>query len=62
MYVCLCNGITDRQVRLLTAEGDRTVSEIYRTLGGQPRCGRCVPTMRGLIRESAASGGEAAGS
>ena len=62
MYVCLCNGITDKQVRLLVGEADRTVAEVYRALGGQPRCGRCVPTMRGLVRENAASSGECAGS
>ena len=51
MYVCLCNAITDRDVRVHAAEKDCTVSTLYRSLGIRPRCGRCVPYVRQLLRQ-----------
>jgi bacterioferritin-associated ferredoxin len=50
MYVCLCHGFTDRQVRSVAARPESNVAEIYRALGGPPRCGKCVPTVRDLVR------------
>lgn len=51
MYVCLCNRITDRDVRLCAEAECPTVSSVYRSLGGKPRCGKCVPYLRQMIRE-----------
>ncbi len=51
MYVCLCNAITDRQVCAQAALDDCTVSMIYRSLGTKPRCGKCVPTVRQMLRQ-----------
>lgn len=48
MYVCLCNGFTDRQVRTV-AEKKSTVSTIYRRLGCRPQCGKCVPFVREML-------------
>ncbi len=51
MYVCVCNAITDRDVRA-TAQCDcTTVSAIYRALGTKPKCGKCVPLVRQLMRQ-----------
>lgn len=51
MYVCLCNGYTDRQVRD-TARTCGTVSEIFRCLGAMPRCGKCVGMVARLYRDA----------
>lgn len=48
MYVCLCHGFTDTQVKRAVAEGRRSVSDIYAALGGKPRCGRCVDEVRAI--------------
>jgi bacterioferritin-associated ferredoxin len=53
MYVCLCNGITDRDFRAQTNGEDRTVSMVYHALGKPPRCGKCVAFVRHLLRQSA---------
>ena len=53
MYVCLCNGYTDRQIRR-TAAGCDTVADVYRALGAPPRCGKCVPMVADLCRDAAA--------
>lgn len=57
MYVCLCHGFTDKQVKGAIAQGSRSMAEIYACLGGKPRCGRCV----GEVREIIAGAGSAEG-
>jgi bacterioferritin-associated ferredoxin len=52
MYVCLCHGYTDRQVRSATRP-DGNVADVYRVLGSPPRCGKCVPMVRDLVRAGA---------
>jgi bacterioferritin-associated ferredoxin len=54
MYVCLCNGFTDRQVLSVADEGCCSTAGVYRALGAQPRCGKCVPTVLGILRRSGA--------
>ncbi len=49
MYVCLCHGFTDTQVKRAVAEGRRSVSGVYAALGGRPRCGKCVGEVRALV-------------
>ncbi|MGE5270257.1 MAG: bacterioferritin-associated ferredoxin [Thiohalocapsa sp.] len=57
MYVCLCNALTDRDLRPHTATGAASVSMVYRACGCQPQCGKCVPFVRQMLREA----GDAAG-
>ena len=51
MYVCLCNALTDRDLRLQIASGTSSVSMVYRACGCQPQCGKCVPFVRKMLRE-----------
>jgi bacterioferritin-associated ferredoxin len=48
MYVCVCNGLTSRQVDAVAATCSST-GGVYRSLGVQPRCGKCIPTIRGMV-------------
>jgi bacterioferritin-associated ferredoxin len=62
MYVCVCNALTDRDVRVQAGAG--SVAMVYRGCGCQPQCGKCVPLVRQMLREEAAGptvgvGGEA---
>jgi bacterioferritin-associated ferredoxin len=41
MYVCLCNAITDREIRGAVALGARSVADLKSTLGVATCCGRC---------------------
>ena len=50
MYVCLCNGFTDRQVRGACASGSMRVAEVYPALGVRPICGKCAATVRDVLR------------
>jgi bacterioferritin-associated ferredoxin len=53
MYVCLCNALTDRDVRAQTAGGDCSVAMVYQACGCRPQCGRCAPLIRQMLREGA---------
>ncbi|MGH7073950.1 MAG: (2Fe-2S)-binding protein [Stellaceae bacterium] len=62
MYVCVCNGLTTREIRAVAASCPST-GGVYRALGVQPRCGKCIPAIRGMVaaakeatREELASG------
>ena len=51
MYVCLCNAITDRDFRAHAADENCTVATVYRSLGTKPKCGKCVPYVKQLLRQ-----------
>jgi bacterioferritin-associated ferredoxin len=51
MYVCVCNAITDGDVRAQAQSECSTVSAIYRSLGKKPKCGKCVPLVCQLLRQ-----------
>ncbi len=55
MYICLCNALTDRDLRPHTMGGGCSVSMVYNACGCRPQCGKCVPLVRQMLRE----GGEA---
>ena len=50
MYVCVCHGLTDRDVRCSATECNGTIGDLYRALGVRPTCGKCVPFVREAIR------------
>lgn len=54
MYVCLCNALTDRDIRRAADQGHRTVECAYRSLDAEVNCGRCVPLARKLIAQQRA--------
>lgn len=53
MYVCLCNAITDRDLRQHLTTGIDSVSMLYRACGRKPQCGKCVPLVLQMLREGA---------
>ena len=53
MYVCICRGVTDRQIRRAVDEGARTLHEVQKKLPLADCCGRCGPVARELICDRA---------
>lgn len=51
MYVCICNGHRDDEIRAAAATGLRCARAIYAHLGKPPRCGRCLALATKLIEE-----------
>ena len=51
MYVCLCNALTDRQVKQAAAEiGTTKPSSVYAACGCRAQCGQCVRALVALLR------------
>lgn len=55
MYVCLCNGITEREVRRAAEEGCRDVHELTMRSGCGSSCGSCLPLAAEILAEMHAS-------
>jgi bacterioferritin-associated ferredoxin len=51
MYVCLCKGVTDSQIRSAVREGARTVRGLRKQLGCTGQCGKCKQQVRELRDE-----------
>ena len=51
MYVCLCNALTDRQVKQAAATAGTTKpSTVYAACGCRAQCGQCVKALLALLR------------
>ncbi len=52
MFVCLCNGYRDAELREVARQGVTDASEAYLTLGNGPCCGRCLDCAQDIIDEA----------
>lgn len=52
MYVCLCHGVTDREIREAADSGVNSMRQLSKELGVGTQCGRCACTARQILRES----------
>lgn len=49
VYVCICNGVTDRQIHEAAAAGVRTVAELTMRTGCGASCGSCLDLAGSLL-------------
>ncbi len=52
MYVCVCKGITDTQIRAAVEDGANSLRDVRNTLGVASQCGKCGILTREILRES----------
>ena len=52
MYVCVCNGVTDHQIREAAANGCRSVAELTMRTGCGAACGTCLDMASDLLNEA----------
>ena len=52
MYVCICNAITDREIRAAAGLGARTLEDLQSTLGVATCCRRCADCARGVLADA----------
>ena len=52
MYVCICKGITDTQIRAAVQDGASSLREVNSSLGVASQCGKCGIMAREIVRES----------
>lgn len=51
MYVCLCNGVTDHEIREVAAAGCDTLSELTMRTGCGATCGSCLEQAQQILDE-----------
>ena len=52
MYVCVCNGITEKQVQKAIDNGAESVEDLTRALGLASGCGSCSTFADQLIQRN----------
>ncbi len=52
MYVCICNAVTENQIREARDNGARSIEELARQLRVATCCGRCAECARGILSET----------
>lgn len=52
MYVCLCRGITDRDIHKAIREGANTMADIESRLGAGTGCGGCRDFTTRLLEDA----------
>lgn len=55
MYVCLCHGITERDIECAVDDGARSLKDLSGTLGVATQCGKCSCHARKCLCESLGS-------
>jgi len=51
MYVCLCNGVTDREIREVAAAGCKSLPELTMRTGCGATCGSCLDMAQQILDE-----------
>ncbi len=52
MYVCLCEGVTDGQIREAIYEGCCSYRDVRQALGVASQCGKCACLAKQVVRET----------
>lgn len=51
MFVCICNAVTDREIRGAALLGARTLDDLTSMMGVAASCGRCADCAQGILAE-----------
>jgi bacterioferritin-associated ferredoxin len=51
MIVCVCNNISDREIRQAVELGMTSMADLYKELGVGTCCGKCVSYARQVMHE-----------
>ncbi len=52
MFVCLCKGVTDTQIRESINAGAASLRDVRKELGVATQCCKCLPLARSIIDEA----------
>lgn len=51
MIVCVCKGVSDREIRRAMDAGVLSVSALARQCGAGTECGSCCPALQDMLRD-----------
>ena len=54
MYICICNAVTENEIRVCAREGACTLGELECLLGVGAGCGRCKHAAHTVLNETRA--------
>ncbi|MDE2599496.1 MAG: (2Fe-2S)-binding protein [Rhodocyclaceae bacterium] len=57
MIVCVCHGVSDREIKTAIKNGASSVADLSASLGVGTCCGCCRETCADMVAEHACSGG-----
>ena len=57
MIVCVCHGVSDREIKTAIKNGAASVADLSANLGVATCCGCCRETCEDMVAEAACSGG-----
>ncbi len=50
MYVCVCNAVTESEIRQAVELGARSLQDLQHGLGVAASCGKCAPSACCMLR------------
>ncbi len=56
MYVCICKGVTDKQIQEFRQQGVNTYQQLRECTGVGTQCGKCSTEARSHLRQSSSVG------
>ena len=51
MYVCLCKGITDTQIRAAVDQGANSITKLQKKIGVAQSCGSCIEMTESILKQ-----------
>ena len=51
MYVCLCKGITDTQIRAAVDQGANSITKLQKKIGVAQSCGSCIEMTESILNQ-----------
>lgn len=58
MYVCLCKGITDKELRTVVQQGATSFRKVAQETGCATQCGSCACMAKEIIDSTLAESGD----
>ena len=56
MIICVCNRISDHEIRAAARAGATCCKQVFGGRGTPPQCGSCIDAMGEILDEAVASG------
>ena len=57
MYICICNQVTDREIRDAVFAGANRIRDIQQHLGVATQCGKCGQMAKCILQQALAERG-----
>ena len=49
MYICICNAVTDGQIKTCVDQGAKTIRDLNQTFPIGDQCGKCIVVTKAVI-------------